>query len=223
MSKKSQVVSGLGLGLGMLTLADEVRRACGISDDLFHTLSTPAGRKHWEAMFVSMSAPIEPPEPKVYLQQLYAGETIIIGPTDGTRTIAQAGDVFAAGIDSDFRSWNLDVPAQATEAMEVGVHELILDGDFKSVYGSLRHSLDQLRLTPHQIVDFCVKHKDKLHLGGHGTFFLFKIGDEYFVANVNVHSDGHLYMLVYRFSNIGVWGVEFRPHFVFPQLEPLVA
>jgi len=33
MSKKSLAVSGLGLGLGMLTLADEVRRAIGITDE----------------------------------------------------------------------------------------------------------------------------------------------------------------------------------------------
>lgn len=56
MSKKSQVVSGLGLGLGMLTLADEVRRAYDIPDEQFHILGSPDGRKYWEMMFTAMQS-----------------------------------------------------------------------------------------------------------------------------------------------------------------------
>lgn len=162
-------------------------------------------------------------KPKVYLQQLYVGEKIILDPTDGTRTIAQAGDVFAGGIDGNFKSWNLDVPAQATEAMEVGAHELILDGAFKSVYGSLRHSLDQLCLTPHQIVNFCVEHKGRLRQDDYPTFFLFNVGDKYFVASVNVCSDGRLRAHVYLFLLDDAWFAKYRPRFVIPQLEPSVA
>jgi len=170
-----------------------------------------------------MSIPAETPKPKVYLRKLYASEKIVIDPTDGTRTIAQAGDVFAWGIDGDFRKWNLDVLAQATVPMEVGVHELIMDGAFENVYGSLGQPLDRLCLTQAQIIGFCMGYKDKLHQGGYRTFFLFKVGGEFFVANVCVSSDGRLDANVRRFSGVDVWCAEYRHRFVSPQLEPSVA
>ncbi len=56
MSKKSVVVSGLGLGLGMLTNADQVRKKMGVTDEQFHVLATEAGRKHWQRLFESIVA-----------------------------------------------------------------------------------------------------------------------------------------------------------------------
>lgn len=54
MSKKSAVVSGMGLGLGMLTNADQIRREMGITDEEFHVLATDMGRKHWRRLFEGM-------------------------------------------------------------------------------------------------------------------------------------------------------------------------
>ena len=160
---------------------------------------------------------------KVYLRQLYAGEKIVIGPTDGTQTIAQANDVFTWGIYDDFKHFGLDVPAQATEATNVTVHEMIEDGIFTGIYGSIGQHLEQFCFTQAQIIAFCESHKDKLRQGGYGTFFLFKVGDEYFVADAKVKSDGRLFSYVHRFSCSRPWLAECRHRFVFPQLEPSVA
>ena len=54
MSKKSAVVSGMGLGLGMLTNADQIRKEMGITDEEFHVLATEAGNKHWRRLFEGM-------------------------------------------------------------------------------------------------------------------------------------------------------------------------
>lgn len=162
-------------------------------------------------------------EPNVYLRQLYAGEEIILDPTNGAETIAQAKDVFLYGIDADFGNWGLDVPARPTEKTEVVAHELVTDGVFKDIYGSLGRPLAELCLTQAQIIGFCVKHKEKLRKDGYGTFFLFERDGELFVANVFVDSDGRLFVRVFRFSDDFVWRAEFRRRFVLPQLKPSVA
>ncbi len=52
--QKSEAVTGLGLGLGMLTLADQVRKEMGVSDELFHRLTTEDGRQDWKKLFTGM-------------------------------------------------------------------------------------------------------------------------------------------------------------------------
>ena len=54
MSKKSAVVSGMGLGLGMLTNADRIRKEFGITDEQFHVLSSEVGDEHWRRLFEGM-------------------------------------------------------------------------------------------------------------------------------------------------------------------------
>ncbi len=54
MNKKSAVVSGMGLGLGMLTNADQVRKEMGITDEQFHVLATDEGREYWRRLFKTM-------------------------------------------------------------------------------------------------------------------------------------------------------------------------
>lgn len=227
MSKKSELVRGFGLAMSIGAAMDEIRRALGVSEDEFHVLGTPEGRPHLERMIAGLKEPAETPKPTVYLRQLYVGERILLDPTDGTQTIARAKEISTGGIDPDFMNWNLDVPAQATEAMEVGVHEMIVDGSFTEIYGSVDHTLDRLCLTQAQIIGFCVKHRDKLRRDGcrraHGAFFLFKVGNKYFVVLVDVNSDGRLLVNVRHLSFDFVWSAEYRRRFVLPQLEPLAS
>lgn len=177
---------------------------------------------------------VVPPKPPVYLRQLFVGETILLNPTDGTRTITQAEEVFPRGIARDFVNWDIGVPAQPTGPMPVGVHEMVKDGTFRQIYASLDCPLHSLCLTQHQITDFCVKHRDKLRGDGYGTFFLLKKegepddqdGDEnnieanLFVAYVDLDSDGRLSADVRRFSYGHVWSAECRRRFALPQLVP---
>jgi hypothetical protein len=73
-------------------------------------------------------------------------------------------------------------------------------------------------LTQAQIIEFCKSNKDKLRAEGWANFFLFEENNEFFVADVDLNSDGTLEVFVYRFSNVYVWGSEGRPLIVVPQL-----
>lgn len=200
----------------LLRQRDEV----GLTAREFHVLFTPAGEEHRRKMLEGLKAKIIPATPlPVYLRQMCADEEILLTPTDGTKTIAQAKNVFSWGIDSDFTNWDLDVVAAKTTTTKVSVQEMFeRDGTFEEIYGSLGHPLDRLCLTQHQIINFCVMHKDKLRQGGYGTFFLFKVGGKFFVALVRVFAVGALCANVFRFSHGLVWLAEYRLRFVIPQL-----
>ncbi|OGI21446.1 MAG: hypothetical protein A3J06_04770 [Candidatus Moranbacteria bacterium RIFCSPLOWO2_02_FULL_48_19] len=161
--------------------------------------------------------PLELPKP-VYLRQLYVGEEIIIGPTDGTRTIAQAKDVFTGGIDSNFANLSLDVTAQPTGEIAVAVNENISNGEFSQIFGSVGYPQTRPGFTQHQIIEFCVKHKDRLRQGGYGTFFPFQVNGKFYVAYVAVGTAGRLYVRVDQFSNDSVWNAKYQHRFVIPKL-----
>jgi hypothetical protein len=211
--------SSAGQIAGLVTEMLRIRDKLGVTPEEFHALFTRDGEKHLEKMILGLKTPpVETPKP-VYLRRLYADEEMLLAQTDGKKTIAQAKTVFTWGIDGDFTNWNLDVPAQPTGIAKVSVHEMFeRDGTFAEIYGSLGRPLDRLCLTQHQIINFCVMHKDKLRQEGYGSFFLFKVGGKFFVATVIVDSVGHLRALVFRFSHDYVWRAEYRHRFVFPQL-----
>jgi hypothetical protein len=75
-------------------------------------------------------------------------------------------------------------------------------------------------MTQAQIIRFCEKHPTWLRQEGYATFFLTKVGDEYFVVLVRVGSGG-LAVGVNRLGSGGVWVSEYRRRVVVPQLIPL--
>ena len=156
--------------------------------------------------------------PVTYLRRIFADEVITLDATDGTKTITQAKSIFTGYLDADFAKWQLDVPAVPTSATPVHVMEMTKDGTFQELFGSLGQPLEALCLTQHQIINFVVKHRAWLREDGYGTFFLFKVGDKFFVANVCVSSVGRLEAYVYRLSDGYVWSVVCRHRLVFPQL-----
>jgi len=151
------------------------------------------------------------------LKYISAGKVLVLGPTDGKETIAQAGETFPSYIDSDFKGWGLDVSSTPTKKTKVQVYEMVKDGTFAHLFGSFGENVDRLCLTQAQIKQFCMKHADWLRADGYGTFFLFKVNGEYFVADVYVLSGG-LYVSVYRFSHDDVWHAESQLRIVVPQL-----
>lgn len=159
-------------------------------------------------------------KPNPILRRLYEEERIVIGPTDGSETIAQASNVFTGGIDPDFINWDLDHPCEPTEEREVEVQEMAESATFAGMFAFLLPDLDSLVLTQHQVKSFCREHRDKLHPEGWATFFLLKEGEEFFVANVFANSGGQLEVLVCQFENDCVWDAEDRHRLVVPQLSP---
>ncbi len=152
-----------------------------------------------------------------YLKLISDGKKVVIASTDGKETIANAQKIFPSGIDSDFKNWNLDVPSTPTKETKTQVFEMVKDGMFKDIFGSFGENLDRLCFTQSQIIFFVKNHAKWLRTGGYGTFFLFKVGKDYFVANVYLNSDG-LYVYVDRFSCGYVWCAEYRRRIVVPQL-----
>ena len=152
------------------------------------------------------------------LKLISGAETLELEPTDGKETIANASKVFTWGIDGDFKRWGCDVKAKPTVATKVQVHEMIKDGTFAQIFGGLSDNLDALCLTQAQIIQFVQKHKKWLRTDGWATLFLFKVGDEFFVACVDVYSGGTLLVHVRRFSDGRVWLAGHRRRVVSPQL-----
>lgn len=150
------------------------------------------------------------------LKLISKGESVIIEKCDGTETLAEAREVFKSGIDSDFKNWGLNESGNETEVTAVQVHEITKDSTFAQMFGSLGADLDKLCLTQHQIKSFCKNHSNWLRQGGYGTFFLFKDGENFFVASVNVRPGG-LRVRVRKLENDRVWYAESLHRMVFPQ------
>jgi hypothetical protein len=72
------------------------------------------------------------------------------------------------------------------------IYEMVKDCTFQDMFGGFGVGLDSLALTQAQIKQFAKHRSDWLKKGGNGTFFLFKIGNEFFVAAVYFFSDGRL-------------------------------
>lgn len=160
---------------------------------------------------------------KSILRPISIGEELTLDETDGKATLAEARDVFTGYIDPDFKTYGTNVPGVATGKMPVSVYEMVEDATFEQMFGSLTASLDDLCIPQDKIKQFVVKHRKWLRTEGYGTFFLFKAGAEFFVADVCLLDVGRLEVFFDRFSNDGVWRAEGRLRLVVPQLTPTAA
>jgi hypothetical protein len=151
-------------------------------------------------------------EKLTYLRHL---ETINLAPTKGKATLAKAKKVFTGYLDSDFKNWDTDVSGIDTAETKVDVHEMSRDGNYKTLFGSLGDPR-KLCLTQGQIEKFCHSHRDSLRQEGYGTFFLFEVKGELFVALVSV-GGGELEAVVDRFDYDVVWGAGRRHRLVVKQ------
>lgn len=151
------------------------------------------------------------------LRCISSNKRIIVSATSGLKTIAQAGGVFTWGIDSDFVRWGLDVSGEARPDTPVEVHEMVQNGDFKTIYGSLGRELDNLCFTQEQVITFVREHKGWLRRDGYATFFLLKVKDKFFVAGVILDADDGPCARIFRFSFGSVWHGDCHHRFVVPQ------
>lgn len=140
------------------------------------------------------------------LKLISTSEGVSVGATKGDETLASAYDVFTY-IDSNFKDWGCDKAEQATKEMNVEVYEQIEDADYQKIFGSFGQNLDRLCLTTAQIKGFVVNNaKDFMLEGDVWTYFrfLFKVGNEFFIADARVHAGGKRDVRVRRFSYDGV-------------------
>ncbi len=160
----------------------------------------------------------------VYLRLISGEETLTLDPTDGTETLANAGDFFTGWLDPDFENYGTNVPGSATPKMNIAVYELIENGNFREVFGSLANDPGILCLGQGQIIQFVEKFSKWLHPDGRVTLMPFKVKfedghEELFVADVFRSSGGRVEADVGRFSDGYVWDAEDRHRVVVPQLK----
>lgn len=158
------------------------------------------------------------PAVATYLTSLFVDETIMLPATDGAVTLADSSDVFPGFLDADLRIWNTDKPGEQTEPRVVTVLEQVKNGKIRQMFESLG-PLDRSVMSQGQIASFCVAHRDKLRQEGWGTFFLFKVGAEYFVAHVDVGCGAELRLYVNRLDVPVVWYAGDRVRVVVPQQD----
>ena len=151
------------------------------------------------------------------LKLISGAKNLVLKPTTGERTVTSAKNVFRAYIDPDFKNWELDVEGKSTPETKVQVYELVKDGTFAQIFGGLGKNLDDLCLTQEQIIQFAETHCDWFSTN-FWTFFLFKVGEKFFVAGVDLRGSGYLRVRVCRLSDDNVWHAKARRRFVLPQL-----
>ncbi|MFH1744659.1 MAG: hypothetical protein ABH881_00645 [bacterium] len=219
MSKRSKnevaaIVSAMGVFMTIISNLVELVKKFGGNMEQIYCLATPEGGEKLEAIARLIVSKMQ----TEFLRLISTGKMLYIGPTDGSQTIAKAKNVFTSGVDPCFVSWGLDKAGKATEQIAVQIYEMAKDSTFVDIFGSLSQEIKRLCLTQSQIIRFAQDHRKWLRNDGSATFFLFEANGEFFVAYVDVYSDGELYVYVYRFEYSDVWNAEYRPRVVVPQL-----
>ena len=131
--------------------------------------------------------------------KLISDEALVLDSADGQETLCQATDVFRY-IDHNFERWNCNVVGPPSKETAVHVYEMIRNSTFQELFGGFGTPLDSLALTQAQIKQFAKHYRVWLQEGGNGTFFLFKVGNESFVAASYFFSDGQLGMRLRRLT-----------------------
>jgi hypothetical protein len=133
------------------------------------------------------------------LRLISGEEALVVDPADGRQTLGQATDVFRY-IDHNFERWNCNIMGPPTKETAVRVYEMIRNSTVGELFGGFGTALDSLALTQAQIKQFAKHYRDWLQEGGNGTFFLFNIGNEFFVAAAYFFSDGQIGMRLRRLT-----------------------
>ena len=139
------------------------------------------------------------------LRLVSGNEPIVICATVGANITASATDVFSWFLYPDFKNCDAQAAGEPTPDTSVEVYERVKDGDFKTIFGSLGRNLDELCLTQEQIIAFVRDHEKWLRTDGYTTFFLLKVGGEFFVARMRHARDSGLKADVVNFPYEDKW------------------
>jgi hypothetical protein len=109
---------------------------------------------------------------------------LIIGPTDGSETIALACDTFPEWIDPEFEKAGTSVSSLPMPEVAVQVLDLIQDGTFLEIFDPIKSELDCLCLTQTQVISFANRHYRWISQKGYGTFFFFSVSSRLYSIRV---------------------------------------
>lgn len=160
------------------------------------------------------------------LRRIFSDKKFVIGPTNGTETLASASDIFGDNIDADFKNWGCHDVEKPTAETEGVPFEMCENGNYAKIFGSFGLNPERLCWTTPQIKSWVATHAaSTLREDGWAAFlFLFKVKvketeekDRYFVAYVSWRAGGCHSAHVNRFSYESVWVAEYRCRVVVPQ------
>lgn len=201
-------------------------KLAGLTADLFNKLRNETISVEEFEKFLTLSKADRtklfgtPVVAEAILRNISGAEVLKLDACDGKTTIADSKNIFSS-IDSDFKVYGANTKGIATTETAVEVYEMVKDANFVQMFGSLSTDLDTLCVTQSQILNFIAKHRGMLRTEGYATFFLFKSGENFFVAFVGFAGGGSLEVYVRRFEYGGVWGASNRHRVVVPQLATL--
>ncbi|MBI2482048.1 MAG: hypothetical protein HYV76_00550 [Candidatus Vogelbacteria bacterium] len=157
----------------------------GVSPAIVEWLTTGKGREVVRVAFLAVGQAYQ----DRYLRRLPGGENLIIAETDGSRTLAEARDVFAF-IDSVFSELNTGACRDTSPPIAVAVREMRPNVTYRQIIESLSGgTLDDFVLPEDKIIQFCLDHRDWLSRDYYTVFF-FRTGNQFSAACVSLRDDG---------------------------------
>jgi len=143
---------------------------------------------------------------------------LVVNTNGREGTLADATYTFAK-IDSEFKNLAADEMGGVVGATSVVVWEMIKDGTFQILFGSLNSDLRKSCLKQNQIIRFVRKYYDWLGSRGSLTFFLLQSKGNFFVVRVGFCFNGSLSVSFRGLEYNYVWRSKDRHRFVVPFLE----
>jgi hypothetical protein len=127
---------------------------------------------------------------------------LVVSACDGTKSLASANTVFKHCINGPGVNLTGDQgKSKPTDATEIRIWKVIKnDLTFVQMFGSIGNDLDKMCLTEHQIKTFCKDFPNYLCPEGGFTEFLFKIGYQFFIAEVHSLGNNQLDVHKYHFG-----------------------
>ena len=157
------------------------------------------------------------------LKCISVGQEIVLGQTDGTKTIATAKDVFKGGVDSDFMNESLNVPGLPKPETELMVFKMIKCNMFRNIFLDLDDDLDRVCAQQDQIIQVVVKYPAWLQPKNNGTLILLKdsegnTDDDYSVVWITKTNLG-LRVRRHDLSSRIVWDAIHEIYVIAPQIK----
>ena len=149
------------------------------------------------------------------LKVISGQEKLVIEALDGKSIIGRNKTLFAAMIDNRFEEWGLNKNSPETPETEVVVCKLQKNATLIEIFAGITLDLEKLVFTQAQVINFCRKYPGWLVKKKFGTFFLIKVGLEYYVVDVCSNADG-LMIFSHRLGSDVSW--KKGRHIVIPKI-----
>ena len=144
-------------------------------------------------------------------------EPLIISAVSGEEILAQAQDVFLAGVDKNFRLWRTDRPGRPSPETAIDIYEMVRLADFPELFSEINPNLDRLCFTQHQIKEFFRWHGNVV-LPDYGMHLLFEERDQKFLVRVRNFS-GYLDIHIRRLGWEDAWKFSYLRHLAVPRVK----